>query len=267
MSEQSDVVIVTGSGGPGCGRAIARRFARTGASVIVSDVDDAGGAETVRLIEEGGGRALYCHTDVRDDTDVVSLFEVCEREMGPLSVLVNNASVTDDDAGGADAWMAPIDTDLLGAIRTIKHAVDAMRRAGHGGAIVNVSSISALWHGRTSPGGFEGYDVAKAGLIRLTTRLSSLADTDGIRVNCVAPGWIATDEVASYWTSLTPAQRTERGVPTTLLDPNDVAELVVQLAGDASLSGRVVAWWSEDEPRLIDWGDRGYRSYSPFRAR
>lgn len=267
MSAQPGVVIVTGSGGPGCGRAIARRFASAGNAVVVSDIDDAGGRETVRQIESAGGRALYHHTDVRDDAEVEGLFDSCEREFGVPSALVNNASVTDDDAGGADAWMAPIDTDLLGAIRTIKHAIDAMRRAGRGGSIVNVASISALWHGRTTPGGFEGYDVAKAGVIRLTTRLSSLAASDGIRVNCVAPGWIATDQVTRYWNSLTASERAERGVPARLLDPDDVAELVLQLAGDASLSGRVVAWWSEDEPRLIEWGDRGYRSHSPFRAR
>lgn len=266
MSDQPRIVIVTGAGGPGCGRAIAKRFARSSAVVLIADIDDAGGRETVRQIEQSGGRAIYHHTDVRDDVDVVGLFEACERELGPPSVLVNNASVTDDDAGGADAWMAPIDTDLLGAIRMIKHAVEAMRRAGRGGSIVNVASISALWHGRTTPGGFEGYDVAKAGLIRLTTRLSALATSDAIRVNCIAPGWIGTEEVTSYWNTLTPSQRAERAVPTKLLDPNDVAELVVQLAEDASLSGRVVAWWSEDEPRLIDWGDRGYRSHTPFRG-
>ena len=267
MSAPPGVVIVTGSGGPGCGRAIAKRFAKAGDAVVVSDIDDAGGRETVRQIEHAGGRALYHHTDVRDDNDVVELLETCEREFGPPSALVNNASVTDDDAGGIGAWMAPIDTDLLGAIRTIKHTVDAMRRADRGGSIVNVASVSALWHGRTTPGGFEGYDVAKAGLIRLTTRLSSLAATDRIRVNCVAPGWIATDEVTAYWESLSPAERGERGVPARLLDPNDVAELVAELAGDVSLSGRIVAWWSEDEPRLIEWGDRGYRSHTPFRDR
>src|SRR5215470_14821111 len=133
-------------------------------------------------------------------------------------------------------------------------------RQGGGGAIVNVASISALWHGRKTPGGFPGYDVAKAGMIRMTTRLATLAETDGIRVNCLAPGWIATDGVRQYWESLTPAERTARGVPSRLLTLDEIAEAVVRLAEDRSLAGRVLVWWSESEPRLIRWGDRGYES-------
>lgn len=111
-------------------------------------------------------------------------------------MLVNNASAPRGDEG-LDTWMDPIETDLLGAIYATRWAVEAMRRS-HGGAIVNIASISALWHGRKTTGGIPGYDVAKAGMIRMTTRLTSLAETDAIRVNCLAPGWIATDEVRKY---------------------------------------------------------------------
>ena len=95
-------------------------------------------------------------------------------------------------------------------------------------------------------------------MIRLTTTLAGLAGTDGIRVNCLAPGWIATDGPRQYWKSLTPAQRVERGVPSKLLKTSDVAGAVVRLAADRSLAGRVLVWWSEDEPRLVQWSDRGY---------
>jgi NAD(P)-dependent dehydrogenase (short-subunit alcohol dehydrogenase family) len=138
-----------------------------------------------------------------------------------------------------------------------------MRRSG-GGAVVNIASISALWHGRKTPGGLPGYDVAKAGVIRMTTRLASLAETDGIRVNCLAPGWIATDGPRQYWESLTPSERVERGVPSRLLTTDQVADAVVRLAEDVSLAGRVLVWWSEDAPQLIQWGDRGYRDVIAF---
>jgi len=132
-----------------------------------------------------------------------------------------------------------------------------MRRTG-GGAIVNIASISALWHGRRTPGGAPAFDVAKAGMIRMATTLASLALTDRIRVNCLAPGWIATDGPRQYWESLTPAERLERGVPSRLLTTTQVADAVVRLATDETLAGRVMLWWSEDTPRLIDWADRGY---------
>ena len=159
--------------------------------------------------------------------------------------------------------MDAIETDLLGAIHATRWAVEAMRR-GDGGAIVNIASISALWHGRKSPGGIPGYDVAKAGMIRMTTRLASLAETDDIRVNCLAPGWIATDEVRRYWESLTPEERTARSVPSVLLTTDQISEAVVRLAKDRALAGRVLVWWSENAPHLIEWGDRGYRDLVEF---
>src|ERR1700741_3681718 len=100
-----------------------------------------------------------------------------------------------------------------------------MRRSG-GGAIVNIASISALWHGRKTPGGLPGYDVAKAGMIRMTTRLASLARTDHIRVNCRTPGWIATAGARKYCKSLAPSELAARGVPSRLLTTDEVAEAI-----------------------------------------
>jgi NAD(P)-dependent dehydrogenase (short-subunit alcohol dehydrogenase family) len=152
--------------------------------------------------------------------------------------------------GRIESWIDPIETDLQGTLYATRWAVEAMKRSG-GGAIVNMASISALWHGRTTPGGLPGYDVAKAAMIRMTTRLAALAETHRIHVNCLAPGWIATDEVREYWESLTPADRLARGVPSRLLTTNQIAETVVRLVEDRSLAGRVVVWWSEDAPRLL----------------
>jgi NAD(P)-dependent dehydrogenase (short-subunit alcohol dehydrogenase family) len=179
---------------------------------------------------------------------------------GGINVLVNNASAPLGDHG-PNGWMTALETDLLGALYATRSALEAMRRT-HDGAIVNVASISALWHGRTTPGGSPGYDIAKAGMIRLTTSLASLAETDGIRVNCLAPGWIATEGVRQYWESLTSDERAARGVPSRLLTTAEISEAVVRLAEDRSLFGRVLVWWSEDVPRLIEWGDRGYSDAS-----
>ena len=263
MRDANEVVIVTGGGGSGCGRSISARFAAAGSTVVVSDIDEVGGHETVRLIEQNGGRATFFRADVRKDQQVKDLILFAESTLGGVSTLVNNATSA-HGAEGIEYWTDTIETDLLGALSATRWAIEAMRRGQRGGAIVNVASISALWHGRRTSGGFPGYDVAKAGMIRMTTRLASLAKSDGIHVNCLAPGWIATDGVRQYWESLTPEERVARGVPSRLLTPDQVSAAVVQLAEDRSLAGRLLVWWSEDAPRLVEWGDRGYRDFVEF---
>lgn len=262
MPHKDRVVIVTGAGGSGCGRAISERFATDGAAIVVSDIDEAGGHDTVRGIERNGGHAAFFRADVRKESQVKELVSFAETTFGGLSVLVNNASAPRGDAA-LESWIDPIETDLLGAIYATRWGIEAMRR-GHGGAIVNIASISALWHGRKTPGGIPGYDVAKAGMIRMTTRLAYLAEIDGIRVNCVAPGWIGTNEVRQHWEALSPTERTARKIPARLLTTDQISDVVVRLADDRSLVGRVLVWWSEDAPRLIEWGDRGYRDLVDF---
>jgi NAD(P)-dependent dehydrogenase (short-subunit alcohol dehydrogenase family) len=259
----ADVAVVTGAGGTGCGRAIAARFASRGSAVVVSDINEAGGQETVRLIEQGGGRVAFFQSDVRKESQMRDLISFARASFGGITVLVNNASAPHGSSEGLEDWMDSIEMDLLGAIYATRWAVEAMRSGG-GGAIVNIASISALWHGRKMAGGFPGYDVAKAGMVRLTTRLAPLAEKDNIRVNCLAPGWIATNGPQQYWESLTSAERVERGVPSQLLTIDQVSEAVVRLADDQSLAGRVLVWWSEDRPYLIQWGDRGYRNVEEF---
>lgn len=247
MNVSQKVVTVTGGGGSGCGRAIAATFAEHGAAVVVSDINDAGGHETIRLIEQRGGRAAFLHADVGNELQAQMLIEFAESKFGSLSVLVNNASSPHPASEGQAGWIGSLQTDLLGAIYATRWAIEAMRRSGEG-SIVNISSISALWHGRKTPGGFPGYDVAK----------------EGIRVNCLAPGWIASEGPRQDWESLTPSERKERGVPSKLLATQEIARMVLRLASDESLNGRVVLWWSEGQPRLIPWGDRGYRGAAEF---
>lgn len=252
------VVVVTGSGGNGSGRAIACRFARDGAAVVVSDIDDDGGLETVRRIQSSGGRAGFFHADVAVRDQVRELVAFAEKTFGGLGVLVNNASGPDFRPDTPlELWTETAATDLFGTMYATRFAIDAMRRGG-GGAIVNMSSTSAVNHGHRRPTGSPAYDTAKAGIIRLTTTLGWLGETEKIRVNCLAPGWIATEHVRAYWESLTPEQHTARGTPKRLLGLDEVADAVVRLATDESLYGRVMVWWPDDPPRLVAWGDPGY---------
>jgi NAD(P)-dependent dehydrogenase (short-subunit alcohol dehydrogenase family) len=256
-------VIVTGGGGAGCGRAIALRFACNGEPVVVTDIDEAGGQQSVDAIQHAGGRSIFFRADVSDERQMRELITFTERTYDRVDVLVNNASATFRPDEPLDHWAATIGVDLLGAMFATRHAIDAMRRAG-GGSIVNVASISGLWHGRKPARiAAPAFDAAKAGLIHLTTMLAGLAESDNIRVNCLAPGWIATEGPRQYWESLTPERRVELGVPATLLTTDQIAGAVVLLATDRALAGRVLVWWSDKEPRLIEWGDRGYQNWSP----
>src|SRR5262245_43316840 len=205
------VAIVTGAGGGGSGRAVARRLARDGAAVIVSDVNEPGGWDTLRLIEAEGGRASFFRADVGVEAEVHALVAFAEKTCGGLDVLVNNASAPYRPESPLGHWVETVQVDLLGAMYGTLHGTGAMRRRG-GGAIVNVGSTSALGHGRKHSKA-PAYDVAKAGVIRLTTTLAWLRERDSIRVNCLVPDWVASPEVRSYFDALTPEQRQEQGVP------------------------------------------------------
>jgi len=261
MQIAGKAAIVTGSGAAGCGRAIARRLASIGAALVVTDINESGCEQTVRQIQSEGGKAAFLRADVRSQDEVHNLIDFAETTFGPLGIYVNNASGPEHRFDQPlEYWSETVQTEFLGTIYGTRLAIDAMRRSG-GGAIVNMSSISALWHGRK--GGSLSYDAAKAGILRLTTGLAFLAK-ENIRVNCFAPGWIASEQVRSFWDPLTPEQRKEYGAPARLLQLDEVAAAVVCLATDESLAGRVLVWWSEDAPGLIPWADRGYGALEPI---
>ena len=135
-----NVVIVTGSGGTGCGRAIAQRFAKDGAAVIVSDINEQGGNETVQLIQSVGGNSAFFRTDVRDEQQVHDLIAFTEHTYGRVTTLVNNASGPFRPDEAPEYWADTVETEFLGALHATRYAIEAMRRSG-GGAIVNIASI------------------------------------------------------------------------------------------------------------------------------
>jgi NAD(P)-dependent dehydrogenase (short-subunit alcohol dehydrogenase family) len=255
------VAIVTGSGGQGSGRAVARRFAREGATVIVSDIDRDGGAETLRLIAAEGDQADFVACDMRSEEEVFALIETTAERFGRLDILVNNASSPHfHPERPLDFWDDIVATDLQGTMWATRFAIDAMRQSG-GGAIVNFSSTSALGHGRLKTGGSPGYDAAKAGILRLTTMLAFLAEADNIRVNCIAPDWIATPELQAFFEALTPEEKNRSGAPQKLTTLDEIADAVLLLATDTTLAGRVMVWWSDAAPKLIAWGDPGVAAF------
>jgi len=189
-------VIVTG-GSRGIGAAVCRRLARDGYAVAVNYVSRIDEAEAVvRSITEAGGTAAAFRGDVSNETDVETLFAAAPAQLGPLVGLVNNAGIT---GGGtrfedltAEALRRTIEINVVGTVLAARAAVRAMstRRGGHGGAIVNLSSVAARLGG---PGELVHYSLTKGAIDSFTLGLGREVAEEGIRVNAVAPGLIETE--------------------------------------------------------------------------
>lgn len=231
MTLAGKVAIVTGAGGEGSGRAIARRFAREGAIVVAADVNAAGAQRTAAEIAAQGGRAHGVLLDVGDEPAVRAVVSEAVERYGGLDVLINSASGPEYRPDlPLEFWEAIVRVELLGTMYATRHAIDAMRARG-GGAIVNVSSTSALGFGRFHPGGSPAYDAAKAAVLHLAVGLRDLK-AEGIRVNAV--------------------------VPDALIAVDDMAAAVLRLATDPALAGRAMVLWRGRAPAFVPYGDAGY---------
>jgi NAD(P)-dependent dehydrogenase (short-subunit alcohol dehydrogenase family) len=246
--------IVTGGGGRGTGRAIALRLATGGASIAVADIDEENGAETVRQVESSGGEAAFIRADVTVEEDICAMIAFAEETFGGLDILVNNAGLTPEphfpDAP-VEHWSRYLDLNLRGPMLAIHHALEPMRRRG-GGAIVNIASVAGVGF---APHSSPEYSAAKAGLIRLTATLAPLADRLNLRVNCIVPNWIGTDEVKAEIAAMSREERAQ--VPGELTPPEEIAAAVTRFVEDDAMAGRVLLWWSGEEPRLVPVSERG----------
>jgi NAD(P)-dependent dehydrogenase (short-subunit alcohol dehydrogenase family) len=194
-------VIVTGAS-RGIGAAIAERLAADGYGVVVNYATDASGADSVvTSIRAGGGRAVAVRANVAAADDVAEMFALTQRDIGPLAALVNNAGMAGErarvDEQDADKLANLMRVNVVAPMVCAKHAVQAMStaRGGSGGSIVNIASIAA----RAIPGipGFVPYEATKGALVTFTRGLSNEVAAEGIRVNSVSPGVIATEMSAA----------------------------------------------------------------------
>ncbi|MBI3453599.1 MAG: SDR family oxidoreductase [Rhodospirillales bacterium] len=242
MSGAAGVVVVTGAG-RGIGAATARAVAARGYGVIVNyRADGKTAAATVKAIRDAGGQAEAVAADVGVPADVERLFVAADR-LGRLAGLVNNAGIN----GGAGAFADMPDaaaarvfaTNVLGAMACARQAIARMSRSrsGAGGAIVNVSSQAALFGGNR----LTAYAASKAALNTFTVGLAREVAGEGIRVNAVSPGVIATDMHAgdSPERQAQLAAGLPMGRPGT---PEEVAATIVWLLADAPayLTGAVI---------------------------
>jgi len=185
----SRIAIVTGAA-RGLGRAIALRLAADGHDVAVVDLDAAGADETAELVRELGQRALPVVADVSDEASVIAAVERIAAELGAPTVLINNAGILRDNLlfkMSVEDWDLVMGVHLRGAFLFSREAQRHMVEAGWG-RIVSISSISA-----DGNRGQANYSAAKMGLQGLTKTLALELGRFGITVNCIAPGYIASD--------------------------------------------------------------------------
>jgi NAD(P)-dependent dehydrogenase (short-subunit alcohol dehydrogenase family) len=206
------IALVTGAGS-GIGRAIAGRLAAGGAQVAINDIDEPHGVETVRLIDQAGGKAAFVLADISLDEDVRRMIAVVGETFGGLDILVNNAANEIEPPfypyASVDAWRRTLEVCLFGTMFATQQAIKPMSERG-GGAIVNLSSMAGVGF---TPHDSPEYAAAKAGIMRLTATLGPLKERLNIRVNCIAPNWVATEKVRSFVPHLTAEQRADWWVP------------------------------------------------------
>ena len=187
MRLKNKVAIVTG-GGSGIGRATCQLFAEQGAHVVVADINQQGGKETVALLPKG--KAVFIKADVSQEDQVKRLIKGAVKAFGKLDILVNNAAAfvfgrVEDTT--VEDWRRVLGTNVIGPALCVKHAVPEFKKAG-GGAIVTIGSISSF----IAQADYVPYNTSKSALINMTRCLAMDLAPFNIRANVVCPGVIRT---------------------------------------------------------------------------
>ena len=235
MRLENKTALITGAAG-GIGRESAILFAREGAAIAVVDVNDDGGAETVKAVEAEGGRAIYIHADVSQSADCENMIRAAEDAFGQLHVLFNNAGIMDgrdDDAVGTDeeVWDLTMNVNLKGVFLGCKYGIPALRRAG-GGSIINTASFVALMGAATPQ---IAYTASKGGVLSMTRELAIVHARENIRVNALCAGPLHTELLMKFLDTDAKKQRRLVHIPAGRFGrAAEMAQAALYLASDES---------------------------------
>jgi len=230
MQLQEKVAIVTGAS-RGIGAAIARKFCREGANVMLCSRSETSVAAVAETLVSEGGSAKHTQTDVSIRSDVTALVDLTLQEFSRIDVLVNNAGITQDALlmrMKDEAWETVLQANLTGTMYCIRAVLRAMMRQ-KSGRIINIASVVGLM----GNAGQANYAASKAGIIGLTKSMAKEVGSRGITVNAIAPGFISTDMTAGL--SEVDEERMLKAIPLgSFGTPENVAELALFLASDAA---------------------------------
>ncbi len=227
------VALITGAGS-GIGQETSLLFAQEGASVVAVDINDAGGQETVQMVVDNGGTAVYVHADVSQAADCEKMVQTAENTYGKLNILFNNAGIShaqDDDAinTSEEVWELTFQVNVKGVFLGCKYGIPALRRAG-GGSIINVASFVAVLGAATPQ---LAYTASKGAVLSMTRELATIHARENIRVNALCPGPLRTELLMKYLNTEEKRQRRLVHIPMGRFgEAHEIAKAVLFLASD-----------------------------------
>ncbi|GLR15826.1 glucose 1-dehydrogenase [Portibacter lacus] len=235
MRLKDKVALITG-GGNGIGRASAILFAKEGAKIVVADVDEKGGNETVEEIKNNGGEAVFIRTDVSNQAQCEAMISAAESNFGGLHILFNNAGIMHNDDGNSqstqvDVWDLTMNINVKGVFFGCKYGIPLIRKSG-GGSIINTASFVAHLGAATPQ---LAYTASKGAVLSMSRELAVIHARENIRVNALSPGPLRTELLMSFLDTEEKKQRRLVHVPMGRFgEAEEMAKAALFLASDDS---------------------------------
>jgi NAD(P)-dependent dehydrogenase (short-subunit alcohol dehydrogenase family) len=235
MRLKDKVALVTG-GASGIGRETSLLFSKEGAAVLVCDVNDEGGQDSVRMIRKEGGEAAFAHADVSQAADCENMVHDAEMRFGKLNILFNNAGIMhsqDDNAMTTveEIWDLTMAINLKGVFLGCKYGIPALKRAG-GGSVINTASFVAILGAATPQ---IAYTASKGGVLAMTRELAIVHARENIRVNALCPGPLRTELLMNFLNTEETRQRRLVHIPMGRFgESKEIAQAALYLASDES---------------------------------